>query len=284
MVKNSLRILVIISLNFLLSCLGEEINYEFPYNGKKLVLNAWINQNGVDLILGSSQDLNQIIFSEGDTVAFASIWLLDENNQKLSRIPYQGKGRYSLDTLLSVGIGYKLSAEKEGYPNAVSQLVIIPPPVLEVEAIVLGKNDDHYQLSISIKDKSPSQDYYLIAPLEKTDNLITPGSVSTDFDDIYLTQCSISSEEGWIVFGDPCFNNSTFKFPVTLYLPDLPVDSVGFEIGSTSEIFYKYVDSLRQPSILYEQFFSSPNLLKSNVEGGYGIVATRNTRIFWFPF
>lgn len=269
----------------IIACQGDELKYEFPYDGDKLVLNAWLSPEGVKLYLGFSQNLNQIVDPSGnDTIANAVVWLLDGNGQKLSRVPYLSKGFYSLDIALSEGYSYQLTAETDGFPIAISQPVIIPPSLAEVAVELVEKNETAHLFSITLKDISSLQDFYLISPLAKREGEDIVTSVFTNFEDNYLTQCSIADDEGWIVFGDPCFNNSSFQFTANLYLQDtkLSVDSIGLAVGTTTELFYSYVDNLNQPDAFIEQFFAAPNLLSSNVEGGYGLVAGRNARLFWF--
>ncbi len=285
MVKTTLRPFIAGLFLLAAACQSGELEYEFPYDGDKLVLNAWLSPQGVEVFLGASQSLNEIVDpTDGDAVSQASVFLLDENGRTLSPIPHTAQGNYMLDTALTAGSRYRIKAESEGFPPVISAPVEIPPPLIRVEVELTERTEDRFELSASLDDLGPGADYYLAMPLAKAGETPVPASVFTSFDDAYLTQCNIADDEGWIVMGDPCFNGGSYQFAASLFPQQQreKADSIGLAIGTTTAQFYEYADALNQADAFFEQLFSQPRLHVSNVEGGYGLVAARNLRVFWF--
>lgn len=260
--------------------------YLFPYAGAKLALYGVLSPQGVEVRLHHSQDPNNYVASDDfffllkDTVAQAAVWLLDETGMELSRIPYLSGGIYKLDTILSEGSGYRLRASHPQYPTAESQLVVVPKPLKIIEVQLKERDNSAYRFSVRVEDVSPSTDYYLLAASVQFRNEILEYSLGSYVDDTYLRQCRILTLRH-LLFGDICFKDQFFDFEVTLEHRGRVFDRIRLEAGVISASFFNYVSASIQPSSDPELFFFQPNLLSSNVRGGYGMVDGRNMRVVY---
>ncbi|MCO6492071.1 MAG: DUF4249 family protein, partial [Phaeodactylibacter sp.] len=222
---------------------------------------------------------------DDDIVSHAVVWLLNKHGQPLSPVAYRGKGHYALDTTLAEGETFKVSVSATGYPDAISMGLSIPPPPLQVDSAWLTTQEEDfglvYGLFIKIKDDVKQPDIYLAAPLSEAEGSVEAGFIYTGLDEEYKSQCGILDDEGWVFWKDDCYNGQETILAFTLSLnSSIPLDSVNFRFGTTSNSFYEYVDRLDQPDSGLEQTFGQPRPQASNIIGGFGIFATWNTRIF----
>jgi len=270
-----------------LGCSVSTNKYELPYDGDRLIVNGSLHPAGVSLELRHTQDPNGLVtLQDGDTVGHATVWLLDETGLHLSLLAYRGRGRYALDTTLAEGEIFKITASAAGYPDVITMGLSIPPPPLQADSarLIIQEEDFGlvYGLSVKIKDDGNQPDIYLAAPLPAEETAIGPGSIYTGLDEDYKAQCGILDDEGWVLWQDDCFNGQETTLAFTLSLnSDIPLDSASFRFGTTSNPFYEYVDRLDQPDSGLEQTFGQPRPQASNIIGGFGILATWNTRVFF---
>lgn len=278
---------------FMLSaCTGGDVDYELAYDGDKLVINAWLTPDGADAVISHSLDPNQIT-SNSDTpyVADAYVWLADSADNWLADLMYTKSGRYHLDFPLSAGHAYRLFAEAPDYPSTASAPVLIPLPIKEIDSVkVVGMRElageSLYLTELSWRDRSGATDFYLIGAYAQGSGHYELIGASPAIKDALVEQCDMHTEgAGLFTFSDNCFPGGAYQLPIytTPRNRDFRVDTLVIEFGTTTEILHRYVNSLDQPGTFYESLFADPRPLVSNINGGYGVVVGKNTRLFYFP-
>jgi len=263
---------------------------DVPYAGDQLVLNGAIFPQGVAVHLSHSSGPFAVL-PEGHKGLFLEnglVELVDSISSERFVLDNEGGGNYTLNKTLQIGYPYKLVAQSPDYETVESDWVYIPgfTPMdsLQVALQDEGEVFSTIDLKFNFQDeRSKAVEYYLLNVW-----LITGGErVRLDeyfnLDGLTTQSCEFSTFF-YVHFPDVCFDGTKFPLDMTLRRSNITAqDSLYLEFGKISELYYSYFDYLDQPDDALGLAFSDPSIIPSNIQGGYGLVASKNSFITTLP-
>lgn len=280
--KYSLLLVAATSL-YAFACSTGSLEFELPYEGDKLVLNAILSNTGVQVRLTRTQDVR--LDTREDLSIAGEVWLCDALGQELKILNYLGNGDYVMEEGLETGKGYRLKATATGFDEVLSDAVYIPIACVPNSFEQLGKGVDPWTrepvhfLNINFVDDPGTENYYFCLCFELVNGRVgRPLDISANLSQGVLEVCDYGD-----IFPDFCFSGQAYTYPGMIgprggLLPD----SVIVEFGAVDAGFYEYDRSqLLQPEgplLLFEQPFP----ILSNVSGGYGMVVAKHTYFYEF--
>lgn len=263
---------------FFAGCRSGSLEYDLLYEGDRLVLNAFVFNQGVTARLTRSQH-PQLPFPLSLAVP-GRVWLCDEAGFVIAELEDRGNGDFELQMPLSTDTGYRLKASSNGFEPVISDVVTIPDPAnpLTVNFRGLNPEDDNIFLVDLIMTDVPNRKDIYIWSGKSLKNGRAGDYILGYFYNEVGTQCGFYGS-----FPDDCFEGQTFQFDCYLERIDMPPhnDSLRIEFGTVQPEYQKYLKSIELTGDL-ENIFSEPRPLLSNVNGGYGIVLTKNVSYYDF--
>lgn len=305
MVKSVIPYLTFPLVVLLLSCEVIEPNITLDYPGDQIVLNGFIARDRIEVFVGRTQDPNGVLsFTGGDTLHEAMVELVDAADSTWYQIPYVEKGNYVLNLSASLPLNteFRLVANAAGFPEARSELMAIPNLQMDIAAdlTTVEEVDEVFQqetayLTVTLADKNTSADFFHFFSTNRYRIPFDPYapfsdspadldfSVSIDTEESLDQQCGLQFLDGGFILPDLCFANESFSFPMIILVPEAEAgwDSIGFTIAAAHESLYESARTLDQPADALNKLLFRPQLYFSNVEGGYGVVATRHEQLVW---
>lgn len=269
----------------LMAC-EKEIDYEIPDPGKRAVLETrMITGELIELYLSESV---YSLSSEDPTSAgdFEAKLHTNDPNSPFNFIPilidlgFESQWVYRLDYDLQPGDSYRIEVSKDGLPNA-SALETVPSAV-EIEAIQYDPSAKEF--TFSMKDSAATKDYYMIS-INALDG--DPLFYSTldldmeffDFQGFFGDTDSIGRQYGIQGFlSDANFNGENREIKVRVEDTGNPAVFIELRLHHVSESYYRHelTKAAYQSS---DGFFNEPIQIYTNVENGYGIMATGSADI-----
>lgn len=263
-------------------------------------MSNYVNDARVTIITEALPD------SETDTVEPGT-------NPKQNEVASEEAIQYSVDdtnriiyrtdnTIPSDGFSYKLMVDHPDYPTVTAESYV--PKTTEIKNLSVSdfkttkKNQlpdyTRYfsQASFELDNNFDRNDQYhllvwLVYPTGNGSRFFSPITIEEDILMEQLgTDATIVNANSSLVFFGAHFDNSTFKgetqklnFDIgfSLHEDEYP-SAINIELRSVSEQYHNYfVEGYRLSQVGNNQFFSSPNNISNNIEGGYGVFAGYST-------
>jgi len=294
--KNNIKILLL-SL-FLLAGCQKEVELDIDEDESKLVLNAWFKTGEHPL---AEINRSTFIFDKRgtDEIENAEV-ILYENDKELGIMQYYGMGFYRNGAIkIKPDTEYRIIAKVEGFEDVTA---------IEKSAENLKEADYDFEytpgeevnnqygpenraeITFTFQDQVSSEDYYLfrLKHSSKRWEINNPEDTSYNESYTYLESSDLQVEQFYIdgagelqVLKDELFNGNeyTVRFKTNNLSDDFYSDEdhesfveYFFEVHKISKSFYLYLKSLEYNQ--YPDPFTEPTQIFSNVENGYGILAT----------
>ncbi len=305
MVKPVIPYLIFALAGLLFSCEVIEPDITLDYPGDQIVLNGFIARDRIEVFVGRSQDPNGVLSYYGsDTLHEATVEIVDAADSVWYQVPYVDEGNYVLElsSPLPLDTEFRLVANAAGFPEARSELMAIPNLQIDIAAdlTTVEEVDEVFQqetayLTVTLADKSTSAEFFHFFSTNRYRIPFDPHIpfsdspadldflVSIDTEESLDQQCGVQFLDGGFILPDLCFANESFSFPMIILVPEAEAgwDSIGFTIAATHESLYESARTLDQPADALNKLLFRPQLYFSNVEGGYGVVATRHEELVW---
>ena len=285
MIRNYLYQLSVILL--LVSC-SKDIDFSPPYEGDKIVINGYISPNeGAKIkITHSINPVGKYLLSDSLLVkdAFAVLY---ENGVKLADLKYAGKGFYVLPDSPAVelvaGHSYQLMVESDLYGKAESEEIILPerPEIddFKFEEIVKTYYQENALFTFSIAGPKEKESCFSIDVVTTDNKSLYVNTYQKKEGENYFESCeAIAGGYGgsMFVYSNECgFTNQVHKYATRTKYYDGQSEHyynpLIVKISTVSRELFDYAKSYSQMSGL-EFGFSEPPILKSNINGGYGLL------------
>lgn len=293
--KNNIK-LIILSVLLFLGC-EKEVELEIDENESKLVLNAWLKTGDYPQV-----EINRstFIFDKRGTgkIDNAEV-ILFENNQEIGNLEHFQSGYYKNENLIiKPEAEYKIIARVDGFED-VSAVERSSENFKEEDYEFEYKSEEvnhqygngsQSEITFTFKDNPSSEDFYLfmLNRTAKEWNINNPEDTTYAKYDAYLESSDLrieffylNSMGGMQVLKDELFNGNEYiiRFK-TNNLSDAFYGGEEYEVNSKyvfevhkiSKSFYLYLKSLDYNQ--YPDPFTEPTQIFTNVENGYGILAT----------
>jgi hypothetical protein len=288
MIRKYIHLLLLIILHF--SC-TKYIEYSPPYEGDKIVINGYFSPNkGTRIkITHSINPVGKYFWSDSLLVKDASATVY-ENGIKLIDLEYQGEGFYGLSnstkTELMAGHQYKLIVQSEQYGIAESDEITIPeqPQIKDFKfkkiGEVYGSGSVNGLFSFSISEPNEKETCFSIEVISHDNETFYCQPYPRIESEYYFESCTAS------VFNLRFYNNACgFTNRLHQYSFGLASDENGqifpdyksltIKIGTVSLDMYDYAKSYNELEGM-ALGFAEPPILKSNINGGYGLLYGSN--------
>lgn len=260
------------------SCRSGSLEYDLLYEGDRLVLNAFVFNQGVTARLTRSHHPQ---FPLPASLAIPGrVWLCDAEGVIIAELEDLGIGDFELNMPLATGTGYRLKASSNGFDPVISEAVTIPEPAnpLAVDFRGIDPEDDNiFLVDLLFTDVPDRKDIYIWSGKSLKNGRAEDYILGYLYSEIG-EQCSFFGS-----FPDDCFAGREFQFDCYIRRINMPPrnDSLRIEFGTVQPEYQKYLKSAELTGDL-ENIFSEPRPLFSNVNGGYGIVLTKNVTYYDF--
>lgn len=264
----------------LMAC-EKEIDYEIPDPGKRVVMETRIiTDDFIELHLSesvyslssenpkSSDDFSAFLFTESPNSPFEFIPVPIDRG-------FETQWVYRLNQVLKAGENCRIEVTKEGLPTATAREVV--PSGVEITDLQYDNSSKEF--SFSIEDSAATEDYYMISinALNADNLLYSTLDLDMEFFDF----------EGFFGEGDPDsrrygvqgflsdknFNGKKRNITVRVEDTGNPAVFIELRLHHVSEGYYRHelTKAAYQSS---DGFFNEPVQIYSNIENGYGIMAT----------
>ncbi len=276
------RFVSLLALFALLAC-EKEIDFEIPDPGKRIVMETrMVTDETIELFLsesvyslsaarpGSRDDFQALLYTTDPNSPF-EFFVAPYN------IGFEPQHVYRLAYDLEPGEEYRIVVKGEGFPDA-SATERVPT---EVNVLTFAYDQEEKEFTFSFKDDSRTEDYYMISVNELDNDDLTISSLDLDleffeFDGFFGDDDFDGRQFGTQAFlSDQGFNGDSRLVKVKV---EEPTDAVFIElrVHKVSESFYRH----ELTKAAYDQndgFFTEPVQVFSNVNNGYGIMATASS-------
>ncbi|WP_295120349.1 DUF4249 domain-containing protein [uncultured Chitinophaga sp.] len=269
--------LLIISAFLFTSCL-KTVDMDLPYDGDKIVVNAFMQVDSVVYIrVTKSEPPGSNSFTELDKATVS----LFENDQEIpvTRKVINGLGYFVSARQIKYGYNYKVKATADNL-TAVSAVDSLPQqPMVGLPSGFVGGN----RIQFKLQDRAGFTDYYRfrIYLAEVSGGRPVPVTpLKVRFDPSYNNEfIDIFSREYYVtnIISDERFSGSEVNVVMQTENP-LPADQyLVVEVTALTPTAFKYLKSLQYQGANVENPLVEPATVFSNVTGGYGIVAGINS-------
>ncbi|RMG19535.1 MAG: DUF4249 domain-containing protein [Bacteroidetes bacterium] len=269
-----------------LSNCSKVIEYELPYPGDQLVVYGLLTPDEAVRIrlthtvapLGSHpKDLS---------VAGAEVKLY-ENAHPLETLEYAQNGIYRSPSGFRPQTGqlYSLTIRAAGFPELSTDAIEIPSQIpidsynlVDSALIALNEGLSAAQLNISFTDPAAVNYYELVVEtcLNMTDCEVGGNQWLLDIPETEQQRCGFAWDRN-LYFKDICINDTPFTLKLGLETSTftrsgpMKFKQVLIELRHINRSYYEYLKTHLQPED-FELAFTEPQLLYSNVKGGYGML------------
>ncbi len=291
-----MRYLVFLSLVLSsLSCV-KEIEVNHPQTESKLTLNCVIRQGyPIRASLSSTLPFNNpgyspyykdglvVLYENGlpvDTMEICEKEYLERSNDTI--------WYYCSSHTTSVGATYSVEASRKGFPRIVGMAKMpAKPRIVSIESTEDNEFGDVYE--ILIEDPDPDKNFYIVQ-MRSTDefgNAITTQLSTADptiniYQSYIAFQLPIDEISGSTAyFSERYFVNQRRVVKLRATLNDLSSANEVLLI-SASKDYHNYRKAIDINSAVGENPFTEPVRMKSNVNGGFGIVGCEHINLFKF--
>jgi hypothetical protein len=293
--KNNLKLLFL-SLFVLLGC-EKVVELKIDENDSKIVLNAWLKTDQYPQV-----EINRSTFifdKRGSSKIEDAEVILFENNEELGFLEHFEGGFYKNENItIKPNAEYKIIANVDGFKDVTATEKLtekLPESDYEFEYTIVSSPygydyQPESQVKITIKDQASTEDYYLFSVTERRKNWSSerPGDTTYHESQVYVDSNDSQTEPIYLqrvgqiqLLKDELFDGNDYSIRFTTndlrkhtYSADGNTTSYryDFEIHKISKSFYLYLKSLEYNQ--YPDPFTEPTQVFTNIENGYGILAT----------
>lgn|GEM_PF-768580 len=292
-----------------LACASKDISITLPYSGDKLVVYSQLSpETPVTVLL--SKSFNQVgPLPENLKVSGAEVWLIKDGKPLVQLTETEQPGEYTCDSLPEAGPDYQITAKATGFPDVVSEPVILPDflPTLHYEhtkdksgTINAHTPQDEFKVWLNANNE-PDDNYYLFGLRAVFDEPhFSQSWPSADNTTLNEDECSTNggknrgeNQYGYYLIKGSCFPGN--NLPLKIYLETARERWVNnvieyerakrIEIIAgkvTKEVFDLQKANNRNPEGL-DLLVIAPQLYHSNIKGGYGLVTASSDFIITIP-
>lgn len=276
---------------FFLSC-QKTLDYEVDFPGEQLVIIGTVSPDAAEVYITKS------IAPYGDYQLIEDLMITDAqvflySDTLLGALEHRGGGRYTNpETMrLNAGTKYRLEVVHDQLGTAISRLVRIPEPILDLTADLnftgerWPSNQPEARLSFSLQDR-PGVNYYIY-------------DIRPDLPDVYPLRSAFPAGERNFEFCgiyydymlDTCFDGESFALAFyfgldgQIHLPSrevLEFNRLRFRLASISPEYYQFLYDKRP--LETEAGIVDPRPTYTNIEGGLGVFMGLNEEIRWLRF
>ncbi|MGM0579793.1 MAG: DUF4249 domain-containing protein [Bacteroidota bacterium] len=293
--KNNLK-LIILSLFIFLGC-EKEVELKIDENESKIVLNAWL-KTGQDPMVEINR--STFIFDKRgtDKIENAEV-ILFENNEEVGFLEHFQSGFYKNENIeIKPDSEYKIIAKVDGFEDVTaeeksSENFAEDDYDFEYKSEVVNNqygSGNQSEITFTFQDNASSEDYYLfrLKHSSKRWEINNPEDTSynesysyLESSDLQLEQVYLARTGAMLVLKDEFFNGSEYSIRFktnnlsTDFYSDEDYEGISeniFEVHKISKSFYLYLKSIENNQ--YPDPFTEPTQIFTNVENGYGILAT----------
>ncbi|WP_375578966.1 DUF4249 domain-containing protein [Marivirga tractuosa] len=293
--KNNLK-LILLSLIIFLGC-EKEVELDIDENESKLVLNAWLKTGKYPQV-----EINRSTFifdKRGTSKINNAEVILFENNEEVGFLEHYEGGFYRNENIeIKPNAEYKIIAKVDGFED-VSAIEKSSKDFTENDYSFEYKSEEvidqfgsgnRSEIKFTFKDNASSEDYYLFQLKHSSKRWEIDNPEDTSYNEAYtylessdlqIEQIYLAGMGGLKVLKDELFNGNeyTIRFKTNNLSNDFYSDEeysgtseYFFEVHKISKSFYLYLKSLEYNQ--YPDPFTEPTQIYTNVENGYGILAT----------
>lgn len=296
--------LLVVIVFFASSC-NRELDINPPFEGEKLVVNACIsNFDGVNVqVTFSANPVGTFLMDKVRYVDDATVSLF-ENNTLVAVLEYESNGNYTMPNNISLipspGSHYRIEVVSAQYGEAQSSNVEFP----EITNVTYSKLIDvgpepgtgsqksqgllKFMLDVSADNirfvelviNSAQEDgmYFRNPDNDITDNFSNPCEVESRYGKVISTGCGVTSRDTIQLIFDIQYLASNAS-PVEI----LDYDDLKLVVNSVSQEYFDYIGSMNyfidtdaDMGLIFG--VPEPKIIKSNIEGGYGVFYASNTK------
>lgn len=268
------------------------LEMDLPYEGDKLVINGILSPQRVVSVAISRTDPPTGKSHYGDRHVREAKVVLFEDDEMLEELTYDSAGVYASPTgfMPEAGRAYRIEAAFAGMPEAVSENVRIPDASV-VDSIVFSPSVPN-----TMNEGDPAVGFtFWVSQITSVYlnievKLIYQGEAH--YAEYWLTsglhdlspECAFYNGSTSLNAG--CFEGNTgieFTVENMIFTPDTIVNVDTFQVNyrAITEDYYQYLRTSVQVEG-FELVFLEPEVLRSNIAGGYGILAGANENIRLF--
>ncbi len=290
MKKKTILILLIISA--LLSCKKDlflnKIDYEIPMVPGRLTISCKLKNGEKPLaLIGTSVHISSDSTSINDSNFVVKLF---EDNLFIENLfPVNGLGYYGGNHTITKNHIYQLTVSRNGFNDATGSTLVPDSVQFTDYSIQWDSAQEKVHVSFKIIDPLQTSDYYLIEPYSKDSNdrnrtlqFATPDPTMEDFSAIDGFLGGITPQYSNILHGgvyrDQYFNGQLKEVQLTLesyFFENNILSTVYLRISRISKGYYEFDKSMniaRSNEIL--GVIGEPVQIFSNIQGGYGVVAS----------
>jgi hypothetical protein len=267
----SIKYILILILFFIVACdITRTVDYAIPLSEKKIVITGFIGlDNRAEVFISTSQ---QPLSLDEDSIYEAEVSLF-EDGVLIENLIRNNESIYVSDGFNpKLGKTYEISTMIDGFPNAISELEIIPSPVKLDSVKYLLNMEQEVLIRLYFKDP-PLKNYYAVKIIRSyNDTLVAKADV------VY----KIFNPS--VVFNDKLFNSQIYTYERKLSLAagrvnnkPLYYNHIDAILYSLTESGYTFFKDLDESDYTNGDMFTTSTQIRSNIINGYGIFAAYST-------
>lgn len=271
MSNHSIKYILLLIPIFIVACdITKTVDYDIPLSENKIVITGFIGlDNRAEVFISTS---HQPLSLDEDSIYEAEVSLfkdgvLVENLTRNNESIYVSEGFTP-----NLGKTYSISAVIDGFPDAVSELEIIPSPV-KLDSVRYLLNMER-EVLISMYFKDPTlKNYYAVKIIRSYNDTLVAKT------DVVYKVFNPS-----VVFNDKLFNSQVYTYERKLSLAagrfnnkSLYYNHIDAILYSITESGYKFFKDLDESDYTNGDMFTTATQIRSNIINGYGIFAAYST-------
>ena len=286
--KSPIYILLLFFICLVFNSCEDEIKLEIPLSDPKMVIHGVISpENKIKLdVRKSISVMNRTNIDWDNQQIDNANFKLFKNNQFIGDLTADTTNKliYKLNySDFNEGETYILSGNSADYPSIFASVTIPYKPNCNVTDFSYSKIDNYsYEtnFTINISDNQSEENYYTLAVLGR----LYPNNNFYETEIPENSDPSIKLIYNTYFFNDKLFNGNTKTIKInyieyTVLSTLHPTDTLWVECRSLNKDYYNYMIAADRQRINEKDFYAEPVLIKSNIEGGYGILGAYNNKI-----
>ncbi len=286
-----MRIFYFSFLFIFVSCLKDvSKQYDIQYDGDKIVINGYIDTKE-GCVVYVSKSISSSATSTLDKLELndARVYLIEDGNL-IIELESMGKGLFKSDGFTpKIDKKYAIKATSNTLKTVESESVVLPDSA-QITNFRMIKDSITFNIKSSIFyfkliDSQPFQRNYFKIDAVNDSTKTAYNDLLQYFDNLNINtlECDFDSDYNSNYFSDKCFDNIYIdaKYIVQYGRSNTKVTEISFIVAQTSKEYFEYSQSLVQPFNKIRAFIE-PQLLYTNIKGGYGIFYAQNAKKYKF--
>lgn len=267
----SIKYILILILFFIVACdITRTVDYDIPLSENKIAITGFIGlDNKAEVFISTS---HQPLSLDEDSIYEAEVSLF-EDGVLIKNLTRNNESIYVSDGFNpKLGKTYVISAVIDGFPDAISELEIIPSPVRLDSVRYLLNMEREVLISMYFKDP-PLKNYYAVKIIRSYNDTLVAKA-----DAVY----KIFNPS--VVFEDKLFNSQRYTYERKLSLAagrfsnkSLYYNHIDVILYSITESGYRFFKDLDESDYTNGDMFTTATQIRSNIINGYGIFAAYST-------